>query len=140
MAKALREGAEIVVATPGRLMELIASNATNMKRVSFLVLDEADRMFEMGFEYQVKSLVQHTRPDRQTLLFSATFATRIESLALQALTNPVRIQVGKTGESSINVAQSFVVLPNPSAKELWIVRKLKGLVADGKVLIFVGAK
>ena len=57
------------------------------------VLDEADRMFEMGFEPQVRSIVKNVRPDRQTLLFSATFKRRIENLARDALTNPVRITV-----------------------------------------------
>ncbi|KAH7961067.1 hypothetical protein HPB52_001310 [Rhipicephalus sanguineus] len=64
-SKALQEGAEIVVATPGRMIDMIKMKATNLERVTFLVLDEADRMFDMGFEPQVRSICDHVRPDRQ---------------------------------------------------------------------------
>lgn len=60
------------MATPGRLIELLRCDATNLRRCTLIVLDEADRMFEMGFEYQMRSIVNNIRPDRQTLLFSAT--------------------------------------------------------------------
>ena len=94
-SKALEGGAEIVVATPGRMIDLIKMKATNLQRVTFLVLDEADRMFDLGFEPQVRSICNHVRPDRQTLLFSATFKKKIERLARDILTDPIRIvQVG----------------------------------------------
>ena len=71
--KAVKETApELVVATPGRLIDLLRSRTTNLLRTTLVVLDEADRMFEMGFEYQIRSILQNVRPDRQTLLFSAT--------------------------------------------------------------------
>jgi len=80
--KELRKGfIEIIVATPGRLIDLIKMKATNTRRISYVVLDEADRMFDLGFEPQVRSILSNVRPDRQTLLFSATFAKRIEKLA-----------------------------------------------------------
>nr|AAH74323.1 MGC84147 protein [Xenopus laevis] len=78
-AKALQEGAEIVVCTPGRLIDHVKKKATNLQRVTYLVFDEADRMFDMGFEYQVRSVANHVRPDRQTLLFSATFRKKMKS-------------------------------------------------------------
>lgn len=90
-SKALEGGAEIVVATPGRMIDLIKMKATNLQRVTFLVLDEADRMFDMGFEPQVRSICNHVRPERQTLLFSATFKKKVERLARDVLTDPVRI-------------------------------------------------
>lgn len=71
--KALRKRPELVVGTPGRLIDLVKCKALSLARVTYLVLDEADRMFDMGFEVQVRSIVNQTRPDRQTLLFSATF-------------------------------------------------------------------
>lgn len=74
----MKEGAEIVVATPGRIIDHVKGGGTNLQRVTFLVLDEADRMFELGFEPQVRSVCNHVRPDRQTLLFSATFKKKIE--------------------------------------------------------------
>jgi ATP-dependent RNA helicase DDX42 len=88
-------GVEIIVATPGRLIDLIKMKATNLRRVSYLVLDEADRMFDLGFEPQVRSICNNVRPDRQTLLFSATFQKRIEVLARDVLTDPVRISIGR---------------------------------------------
>lgn len=87
-SKALEQGAEIVVATPGRMIDMIKMKATNLRRVTYLVLDEADKMFNMGFEPQVRSICNHVRPDRQTLLFSATFKKRIERLARDVLTDP----------------------------------------------------
>ena len=72
--KELKAGAELVVGTPGRLIELIGTKgALSMTRVTYVVIDEADRMFSLGFEQQVRSVVGQVRPDRQTLLFSATF-------------------------------------------------------------------
>jgi ATP-dependent RNA helicase DDX42 len=90
-SKALEGGAEIVVATPGRMIDLVKMKATNLQRVTFLVLDEADRMFDMGFEPQVRSICDHVRPDRQTLLFSATFKKKIERLVRDVLIDPIRI-------------------------------------------------
>lgn len=81
----MKEGAEIVVATPGRIIDHVKGGATNLQRVTFLVLDEADRMFELGFEPQVRSVCNHVRPDRQTLLFSATFKKKIERCVLNAI-------------------------------------------------------
>eukprot|EP01119_Soliformovum_irregulare_P015579 TRINITY_DN4398_c0_g1_i3.p1 TRINITY_DN4398_c0_g1~~TRINITY_DN4398_c0_g1_i3.p1 ORF type:complete len:427 (+),score=98.50 TRINITY_DN4398_c0_g1_i3:91-1371(+) len=74
----IRNGAEIVVATPGRLIDLIKMKGCKMNRCTFLVIDEADRMFELGFEPQIRSIVGQIRPDRQTMLFSATFKKKIE--------------------------------------------------------------
>nr|XP_060485031.1 ATP-dependent RNA helicase DDX42 isoform X1 [Panthera onca] len=100
-AKALQEGAEIVVCTPGRLIDHVKKKATNLQRVSYLVFDEADRMFDMGFEYQVRSIASHVRPDRQTLLFSATFRKKIEKLARDILIDPIRVVQGDIGEVTL---------------------------------------
>ena len=96
--KALNEGAEIVVCTPGRLIDCIKANATNLQRVTFLVFDEADRMFDLGFGPQVRSIAGHVRPDRQALMFSATFKPKVEELAKVVLNNPVRIVQGEVGD------------------------------------------
>jgi len=90
-SKDLEAGAEIIVATPGRMIDMIKIKATNLERVTYLVLDEADRMFDMGFEAQVKSICAHVRPDRQSLLFSATFRKKVEKLARSALNDPIRV-------------------------------------------------
>ena len=93
----LKRGAEIIVCTPGRMIDMLAANngnVTNLKRVTYLVLDEADRMFDMGFEPQVMLIVDNIRPDRQTVLFSATFPRQMEALARRVLVKPIEIQVG----------------------------------------------
>ncbi|KAJ2103240.1 pre-mRNA processing RNA-helicase [Coemansia sp. RSA 455] len=93
----LKRGAEIVVCTPGRLIDLLCANSgrvTNLHRVTYLVLDEADRMFDMGFEPQVTKIVQSVRPSRQTVLFSATFPRQMEALARKILRRPLEIVVG----------------------------------------------
>ncbi|KZW04280.1 P-loop containing nucleoside triphosphate hydrolase protein [Exidia glandulosa HHB12029] len=93
----MKKGAEIVVCTPGRMIDLLTANSgrvTNLKRVTYLVLDEADRMFDMGFEPQVMKIVNNIRPDRQTVLFSATFPKQMDSLARKILKKPLEITVG----------------------------------------------
>jgi ATP-dependent RNA helicase DDX42 len=90
LTKELKKGCEIVVSSPGRLIDMVKKKGTNLKRVTFLVLDEADRMLSMGFEKQVNSVLENVRPDRQTLLLSATFGKRVEKVARSWLRNPVR--------------------------------------------------
>lgn len=93
----LKKGCEIVVCTPGRMIDLLTANngrVTNLRRTTFLVMDEADRMFDMGFEPQVMKIVNNTRPDAQKVLFSATFPKSMESLARKVLIKPLEITVG----------------------------------------------
>ena len=93
----LKRGAEIIVCTPGRMIDLLAANSgrvTNLKRVTYVVLDEADRMFDMGFEPQIMKILNNIRPDRQTVLFSATFPRQMESLARKTLIKPIEIVIG----------------------------------------------
>jgi superfamily II DNA/RNA helicase len=77
----LKAGVEIVIATPGRLIDMLESRVTNLKRVTYLVLDEADRMLDMGFEPQIRKIVSQIRPDRQTLYWSATWPKEVQALA-----------------------------------------------------------
>ncbi|ORX68744.1 P-loop containing nucleoside triphosphate hydrolase protein [Linderina pennispora] len=109
----LKRGAEIVVCTPGRLIDLLCANSgrvTNLHRVTYLVLDEADRMFDMGFEPQVTKIVQSVRPSRQTVLFSATFPRQMEALARKILRRPLEIVVGGRSLIPPEVAQHVEVV------------------------------
>ncbi|KAI9316009.1 P-loop containing nucleoside triphosphate hydrolase protein [Dichotomocladium elegans] len=93
----LKRGCEIIVCTPGRMIDLLCANSgrvTNLRRVTYLVLDEADRMFDMGFEPQVMKIVNNVRPTKQTVLFSATFPRQMEALARKVLKKPLEITVG----------------------------------------------
>ncbi|XP_017081175.1 ATP-dependent RNA helicase DDX42 [Drosophila eugracilis] len=139
-SKALEQGAEIIVATPGRMIDMVKMKATNLRRVTFLVLDEADRMFHMGFEPQVRSICNHVRPDRQCLMFSATFKKRIERLARDVLTDPVRIVQGDLNEANQDITQAVYVFPNPLQKWNWLLCHLVKFLSEGSVLIFVTKK
>ncbi|XP_026205741.1 ATP-dependent RNA helicase DDX42 isoform X2 [Anabas testudineus] len=139
-AKALQEGAEIVVCTPGRLIDHVKKKATSLQRVTYLVYDEADRMFDMGFEYQVRSIASHVRPDRQTLLFSATFRKKIERLARDILVDPIRVVQGDIGEANEDVTQVVELLPSGTDKWGWLTRRLVEFTSSGSVLIFVTKK
>ncbi|KAF9970629.1 hypothetical protein BGZ73_006641 [Actinomortierella ambigua] len=138
--KTLRAGVEIVVATPGRLIDMIKMKATNFRRTSFLVLDEADRVLDLGFEPQVRSICDNIRPDRQMLLFSATFQKRVERLARGALQDPVRIAIGNVGQINSDVTQNIEVLKDDGFKWNWLLDRLDGFVAQGSLLIFVSRK
>lgn len=141
MQKALKEEVpEIVIATPGRLIDLLLAHSTNLHRCTLVILDEADRMFELGFEYQIKSILQNVRPGRQTLMFSATMKRRIESFAREVLSDPIRIVVGSIGEANVDVHQSIIVLSDEIMKWTWLTSNLSALLEQGKVIIFVNAK
>jgi len=91
----LRRGVEIVIATPGRLLDFLDSKVTNLARVSYLVVDEADRMLDMGFEPQLRRLVSQIRPERQTLMWSATWPKEIQHLARDfCKQNPMKLTIG----------------------------------------------
>ncbi|KAH8737039.1 P-loop containing nucleoside triphosphate hydrolase protein [Ilyonectria robusta] len=138
----LKRGAEIVVCTPGRMIDLLAANqgrVTNLKRVSYVVLDEADRMFDMGFEPQVMKIFANMRPDRQTILFSATMPRIIDSLTKKVLKAPVEITVGGRSVVAKEIEQ-IVEVREETTKFLRILELLGDLYdrdEDARTLIFV---
>ncbi|GJN12379.1 hypothetical protein PR202_ga30652 [Eleusine coracana subsp. coracana] len=135
----LKRGAEIVVCTPGRMIDILCTSSgkiTNLRRVTFLVMDEADRMFDMGFEPQITRIVQNTRPDRQTVLFSATFPRQVEILARKVLTKPVEIQVGGRSVVNKDITQLVEVRPD-SERFLRLLELLGEWYVKGKILVFV---
>ena len=140
----LKRGAEIIVCTPGRMIDLLAANAgrvTNLRRVSYVVLDEADRMFDMGFEPQVMKIMANIRPDRQTVLFSATFPRNMEALARKTLTKPVEIVVGGKSVVAPEIEQ-IVEVRDDDKKFVRLLELLGNLYddeenEDARALIFV---
>ncbi|GAM28709.1 hypothetical protein SAMD00019534_118850 [Acytostelium subglobosum LB1] len=136
----LKAGCEILVTTPGRLIDMIKLKATKMNRVTYLVLDEADRMFDMGFGPQIQSIIGQIRPDRQTLLFSATFPQHIEDLARNILIDPIRISIGSAGSANQDITQLVTVLSSSSDKWQWLVQRLPQFIQQGNVIIFVSTK
>ncbi|RZC90698.1 hypothetical protein C5167_028530 [Papaver somniferum] len=136
---AVKNGTEIVICTPGRMIDFLCKNngrMINLSKVTYLVLDEADRMFDMGFEPQITHIVQSTRPDRRTVLFSATFPRRVEQLARQILTKPVEIQVGGRNVVNKDISQLVEVRPE-SERFLRLLELLGEWYEKGKILIFV---
>ncbi|ESQ34701.1 hypothetical protein EUTSA_v10006608mg [Eutrema salsugineum] len=135
----LKRGTEIVVCTPGRMIDILCTSSgkiTNLRRVTFLVMDEADRMFDMGFEPQITRIIQNIRPDRQTVLFSATFPRQVETLARKVLNKPIEIQVG--GRSVVNKDIAQLVEVRPEGERFFRLLELLGeWYEKGKILIFV---
>lgn len=138
--KELKAGCELVVATPGRLIDMLKMKALTMLRATFLVLDEADRMFDLGFEPQIRSIVGQIRPDRQTLLFSATMPRRVERLAREILSEPVRVTVGEIGMANEDITQIVHVIPSDAEKMPWLLSKLPEMIDNGDVLVFASTK
>eukprot|EP00922_Rhytidocystis_sp_ex-Travisia-forbesii_P056685 GHVS01083865.1.p1 GENE.GHVS01083865.1~~GHVS01083865.1.p1 ORF type:complete len:849 (+),score=135.40 GHVS01083865.1:158-2704(+) len=135
----LRRGCEIVVATPGRLIDVLTlsnGKVTNLRRISILILDEADRMFDMGFEPQIAALTRNIRIDRQTAMFSATFPPHIEALARQILRKPLEVIVGEKGRTASRVTQYVEV--RPEGEKLYRLLQLLGEWHEhGSIIIFV---
>jgi len=140
MSKELKKGCELIVSTPGRFIDMVKRKATNCQRITFCVLDEADKMLEMGFFDQCTSILSNVRPDRQTLMFSATFGKKVERAARGWLQNPIRIAVGRTGSSSEHVDQHIIVLPSHDSKLAWLIEMLPILANVGKMIIFVASR
>jgi ATP-dependent RNA helicase DDX46/PRP5 len=135
----LRKGAEIVICTPGRMIDVLSLSSgkiCNLKRVTYLVIDEADRMFDMGFEPQISKIVQGCRGDRQTVMFSATFPKNVEKLAKKILIKPVEIVVGGRNRTCQNVEQ-FVEVVEDDEKLARLFEILEDWYGRGNILIFV---
>ena len=116
--KSLRRGCDILVATPGRLLDLYQQNAVKFTDLSVLVLDEADRMLDMGFIHDIKRIIKLLPQKRQNLLFSATFSDDIRALASRLVHNPVEISVTPNNAAAPSVEQSIVFLEKANKSKL----------------------
>jgi len=132
-------GVEIVIATPGRLIDFLESGTTNLRRVTYLVLDEADRMLDMGFEPQLRKIVGQIRPDRQTLMWSATWPKEVRNLANDFLKDYYQVTVGSLELSANKDIEQLVEVVDDSDKYRRVIDFLqsKGLQ---KMLCFVETK
>ena len=138
----LKRGAEIIVCTPGRMIDLLAANSgrvTNLRRVTYVVLDEADRMFDMGFEPQVMKIFANIRPNRQTILFSATMPRIMDALAKKTLQSPVEITVGGRSVVAQEITQIVEVREEKDKfhRLLELLGELYDKDEDARTLIFV---
>jgi ATP-dependent RNA helicase RhlE len=135
--KALKNGVEILVACPGRLLDHIQQGHAKFDSLTFLVLDEADRMFDMGFLPDVRKILKYVPKKRQTLLFSATFPSEIKELASQTLTNPKYVTLG-LNRPVHTVAHALY--PVPQHLKTQLVLSLLKSTKTGSVLIFTRTK
>src|SRR3954467_9251428 len=137
-SKALRRGVDVVVATPGRLLDHMERQNVVFDDLEVLVLDEADRMLDMGFAPQLNRIVDEIPPYRQTLLFSATMPPEVEALARKYLRKPVVVQVGRRSEAASTVTHAVYPVPR-DRKSTLLVELLKQSAMDS-VLIFTRTK
>ena len=135
--RALRAGANVVVATPGRLIDHLQKQTVSLSEVGVLVLDEADRMLDMGFEPQIKQILSTLPNKRQTMLFSATMPAKIAEIARKYMAKPLRVEVAPSGTTAEQIEQELFVVPRYQKMAL-----LEQLLSEyhGTVLIFSRTK
>jgi ATP-dependent RNA helicase RhlE len=138
--KAIQEGVDIIVATPGQFMEIYLKGELPTKLIKTLVIDEADRMMDMGFMRQLRKIFEVIPRKRQNLLFSATFSDRIEKLSAEFLEFPVRIEVTPQATTSKQVEQQLYQIPNLKTKINFLEYLLHDEVAFNRVMIFTRTK
>ena len=134
----LRKGVDILVATPGRLLDLYKQNAVRFPKLEVLVLDEADRMLDMGFIHDIKKIIKLLPPKRQTLLFSATLSDDIRALAKGLLNSPVEISVAPPNATAEPIEQT--VYEVQKSQKLGLLLKLLKSLEQPKVLVFSRTK
>ncbi|XP_008544268.2 uncharacterized protein LOC103568988 [Microplitis demolitor] len=141
-ARDLERGVEICIATPGRLIDFLERGTTNLRRCTYLVLDEADRMLDMGFEPQIRKIVEQIRPDRQTLMWSATWPKEVKNLAEEFLTNYIQINVGSLTLSANHNILQIVDVCEEYEKESKLMKLLEEISnePENKTIIFVETK
>lgn len=135
---ALRKGVDILVATPGRLLDFIAQGIISLKNLEIFVLDEADRMLDMGFVHDVKRIIKLLPPRRQTLFFSATMPSEIQKLADSILNNPVKVEVTPVSSTAETIKQSVYFVEKENKLNL-LTHILKNDISDS-VLVFARTK
>ena len=137
-AQKLKRGADIIVATPGRLLEHLLACNLSLSNVEFLVLDEADRMLDMGFSTDIQKILQAVNKQRQNLLFSATFSTSVKKLANEMLEKPKVITADKQNTTAATVSQ--VVYPVEQRRKRELLSELIGTKNWQQVLVFTATR
>ena len=136
----LQRGVEICICTAGRMIDFLEQGKTNLRRVTYLVLDEADRMLDMGFEPQLRKIISQIRPDRQTLMWSATWPKEVRQLASDFLRNPFQVTIGSLELSANkNVKQEFIFCSGYEKSKTFI-KMLDKLMDGSRILVFCETK
>jgi ATP-dependent RNA helicase DDX5/DBP2 len=137
---ACSNGVEIVIATPGRLIDHLEAGTTNLRRVTYLVLDEADRMLDMGFEPQLRKIVSQIRPDRQTLMWSATWPKEVQAIARDFLHDPYQVHVGSLDLRANTSIRQVVEVLGDFDKYNRLIHYLRDQPDGSRVLVFAETK
>jgi len=139
---ALERGSEICIATPGRLLDLLEAHKTNLQRVTYLVMDEADRMLDMGFEPQIRKIVEQVRPDRQVLMWSATWPKEVRALAEDFLKDYIQVNIGALQLTANHNILQIVDVCMENEKENKLARLLEEIMGEkeNKTIVFVETK
>ncbi|PIA98466.1 ATP-dependent RNA helicase dbp2 [Cercospora beticola] len=138
----LARGVEVCIATPGRLIDMLEAGKTNLRRVTYLVLDEADRMLDMGFEPQIRKIIGQIRPDRQTCMWSATWPKEIRQMANDFQQNFIQVNVGSHDlHANARITQVVEVVSDFEKRDKML-RHLEKIMEDKghKILIFTSTK
>uniref|UniRef100_A0A1B0BDJ8 RNA helicase n=1 Tax=Glossina palpalis gambiensis TaxID=67801 RepID=A0A1B0BDJ8_9MUSC len=147
-ARDLERGVEVIIATPGRLIDFLENRTTNLQRCTYLVLDEADRMLDMGFEPQIRKIIEQIRPDRQVVMWSATWPKEVQTLAGDFLNDYIQINIGSMNLSANHNIRQIVKVCQENEKPQLIVKLLKEILTTtnnaannaNKIIIFVETK
>ncbi|PIN04912.1 ATP-dependent RNA helicase [Handroanthus impetiginosus] len=139
--KDLDRGVDVVVATPGRLNDILEMRRVSLHQVSYLVLDEADRMLDMGFEPQIRKIVKEVPSRRQTLMYTATWPKEVRRIAADLLVNPVQVNIGNVEELAANKAiTQYVEVLSPMDKRRRLEQILRSQEPGSKIIIFCSTK
>ena len=138
--EALQAGIDIIVSTPGRFMELYLKGEVSTKQIKTLVIDEADRMMDMGFMHQLRKMLEILPRKRQNLLFSATFSERVERLSAEFLEFPIKVEVTPQATPAKHVDQELYHIPNLKTKINFLEILLQDTEEFNRVLIFTRSK
>ncbi|KAF7168333.1 hypothetical protein CNMCM5623_001341 [Aspergillus felis] len=138
----LSRGVEVCIATPGRLIDMLEAGRTNLRRVTYLVLDEADRMLDMGFEPQIRKIISQIRPDRQTCMWSATWPKEVRQLATDFLNDYIQVNIGSMDLSANHRITQIVEVVSDFEKRDKMIKHLEKIMENrsNKCLIFTGTK